>query len=143
MPRTKISVPSTFHFSTQLTVRVGDLNYGNHLGNDRILTYLQEARVRMLAAQGMSELNIGDNTSLIQGDAEIIYKSEGFLGDQIEIELAVNDISGSSFDIVYQLTNTTTGKLLAIGKTRMVCFDYNTRKVQVVPASFKAYFTSP
>ena len=33
MGRVKLELPETFSFSTELTVRVTDLNYGGHLGN--------------------------------------------------------------------------------------------------------------
>ena len=42
-------------FSTQLTVGIGDINYGGHVGNDRFLLFFQEARLRFLAGFGMSE----------------------------------------------------------------------------------------
>jgi len=139
MPRVKISVPEHVNHEMFLQVRVSDLNYGNHLGNDRVLTYLQEARVDFLAAHGKSELDFW-GTSLIQGDAAIAYKSEGFLHDRIKIEISVDDVSSSSFDLVYQLTNESTGNVLALAKTRMVCFDYSVRKVTPVPVEFKELF---
>ena len=132
MPRVNISTPSSFNHSFKIKVRVTDLNYGNHLANDKIQTYLQEARIDFLAVHGLSELNVGSDTSLIQGDAAIVFKSEGFLHNEIEVKIAINDVSNSSFDFVYQLTNLTTSKLLAIAKTRMVCFNYDERKVKPV-----------
>lgn len=139
MPRIKIETPESYAFETNLEVRVTDLNYGNHLGNDKVLSYMQEARVQFFRSYNMSELDFW-GTSLIQGDAAISYKSEGFLNDSIKIEIAVNDISNSSFDLVYTLTNKTTDKLLALAKTRMVCFDYDNRKVTSVPETFKTLF---
>lgn len=136
MPKTQIDLPKLFIHTFEIAVRVTDLNYGNHLANDKVQVYLQEARVDFLAKHNLSELNIGENTSLIQGDAAIIFKSEGFLANNILVELAVNDFSNSSFDIVYKLTNTTTAKDLAFAKTRMVCFNYEKRKVQPVPSTF-------
>ncbi|MFY0673696.1 MAG: thioesterase family protein [Bacteroidia bacterium] len=132
MPKISISTPEKFHHSFQIQVRVTDLNYGNHLANDKIQSYLQEARIDFLTQKGLSELNVGANTSLIQGDAAIVFKSEGFLHDKILVKIAIDDISNSSFDFVYELTNLTTGKLLAIAKTRMVCFNYDVRKVRPV-----------
>ncbi|MBI1182831.1 thioesterase [bacterium] len=136
MPRIQINAPAFFQFKTQIQVRVTDLNYGNHLANDKVQAYLQQSRVEMLHQVGLSELNIGDNTSLIQGDAAIIYQSEGYLLNQIDIMLAVNDFGNSSFDVVYQLNNLSTSKPLALAKTRLVCFNYEERKVMPVPESF-------
>lgn len=135
MARIRISDPEKYLFTCKLTVRVADLNYGNHLANDRILSFAQEARVLFLKSKGYSELDFF-GTSLIQGDAAISYLSEGFLGDEIQIDLAISDLSQSSFDFVYAMKNLTTGKKLALAKTRMVCFDYNTRKVTKLPVSF-------
>ncbi|MFT7592613.1 MAG: acyl-CoA thioesterase FadM, partial [bacterium] len=39
-----------------------------------------------------------------------------------------------------KMTNETTGKPLAMVKTRMVCFDYSDRKVQNVPSDFISLF---
>jgi hypothetical protein len=49
MPRLKLELPAGFPFRTTLTVRVTDLNYGNHLGNDALLGLLHEARVSRCA----------------------------------------------------------------------------------------------
>ncbi len=44
MSRLEIQLPEKFHFQTEIAVRVSDLNYGNHVGNDSVLTLMQEAR---------------------------------------------------------------------------------------------------
>lgn len=137
MSRVSIEPADKELFECTLRVRVADLNYGNHLANDKILAFAQEARVLFLEAHQASELNFF-GTSLIQGDAAIQYKSEGFLGNEIQIKIGVNDVGNSSFDFVYQMENLTTGKTLAVAKTRMVCFNYGTRKVQPVPEGFKS-----
>ncbi|MGB0431449.1 MAG: acyl-CoA thioesterase [Bacteroidia bacterium] len=137
MPKVQIETPDFYSHRFYINVRVTDLNYGNHLANDKVQAYLQEARIDFLATQNLSELNVGSNTSLIQGDAAIQFKSEGFLGNKIEIQIAINDITNSSFDFVYQLFNCTTNKMLALAKTRMVCFDYESRKVKAVTSQLQ------
>ena len=137
MARIKISEPSEYLHACKLEVRVGDLNYGNHLANDKVLAYVQESRILFLRSHGKSEIDFF-GTSLIQGDAAVSYLSEGFLGNVISIKIGVMDVSNSSFDFVYSLYNETTQKPLALVKTRMVCFDYDTRKVNQVPAEFIA-----
>ncbi len=136
MPRIKIAPPKEWLFTFNLTVRVTDLNYGNHLANEKVLAFAQEARVKFLESKSASELDFF-GTSLIQGDAAIVYQSEGFLSNEIEVKLGVSDVSNSSFDFVYKMNNRTTEKPLAMVKTRMVCFDYETRKVQPTPEAFK------
>ncbi|MBO6516916.1 MAG: thioesterase family protein [Bacteroidia bacterium] len=137
MARIKIDIPEKWLFTCSLEVRVTDLNYGNHLANDKILSYAQEARIQFLLSRGRSELDFF-GTSLIQGDAAIQYKSEGFLANQIEIRIGVMDVGSSSYDFVYDMYNKTTDKPLALVKTRMVCFNYDTRRVTKIPEAFIA-----
>lgn len=140
MAKMSITYPDFTHFTTQMPVRVTDLNYGNHLGNDAFVGHMHEARLLMLRHFGLSELNIGDEISLIQGDLAVVYKAEGHLGDDIQFSLAVTDFSNSSFDVYYSAQNLQKDKLLALARTRMVCFDYHAGKTRRVPDSFKALF---
>lgn len=136
MARIKIEEPAKYLYTFECEVRITDLNYGNHLANDKALVFAHEARLAWLSSMGKSELDFF-GVSLIQGDAAIIYKSEGFYQNKIEIQIGVMDIRSSAFDLVYSMFNRTTNKPLLIAKTGMVCFDYSTRKVQAVPEQFK------
>jgi len=125
-----------------LNVRVTDLNYGDHLANDSIVSYLHVARTSLLESHSLSELNIGEGVSLIQGDLAVVYQSEGFLFNRISIKLAVGEFSNSSFTIYYALHNETTNKPLAKASTRMICFDYELRKAKPIPDGFKKLFSN-
>ena len=80
MSRIKIDLPSRFVFSTQIPIRIDDINYGSHLGHDSVLTLAHEARVRFLTAHGYTEDNI-EGVGIIMGDVGITYSSEAFYGD--------------------------------------------------------------
>ncbi len=136
MARVTIQLPETFLFSTKISVRVTDINYANHLGNDAILGMMHEARVQFLKSFSYTELDLG-GVGIIMTDCAIQYKGEAFLGDQLEIKVAVSDPSRLGFDLVYQFTNIENKKLIAIGKTGIVCFDYKLRKVSPLPDSVK------
>ncbi|MGH7791582.1 MAG: acyl-CoA thioesterase, partial [Thermodesulfobacteriota bacterium] len=79
MARVKLDLPEEFVFSTEIPLRVNDINYGGHLGHDSILTLTHEARVRLLRKYGLTEINIY-GPGLIISDAVIVYKSEAFYG---------------------------------------------------------------
>jgi acyl-CoA thioesterase FadM len=49
MPRIKIEMPEHFTYTTEMPVRISDINYGGHLSNDSIVSLIHEARVRFLA----------------------------------------------------------------------------------------------
>ena len=48
MPRVIVELPKKFIFSTDIAVRISDINYGGHLGHDSIISLIHEARVRFL-----------------------------------------------------------------------------------------------
>jgi acyl-CoA thioester hydrolase len=135
MARIKVAIPDYAHFEATIPVRVTDLNYGNHLGNDALLSILHEARMQLLGNFGWSELDLA-GASMIMADVAIEYKGEGFYGDVLQIKLAFDDISKYGFDITYHVLNQN-GKEVARAKTGMLCFDYQNRKLMTLPAEVK------
>ncbi|MEI6946048.1 thioesterase family protein [Paraflavisolibacter sp. H34] len=133
MARIKVSVPEQFPFSAILPVRITDMNYGGHLGNDAVLSLMHEARVQFLKHFQLAELDFA-GVSLIMNDVAIEYKSEVFYGDTLKVYVAANDFSRIGFDLCYKLVKNEEETLVALGKTGMVCFNYETRKIAVVPA---------
>ena len=135
MARIQIDVPEKFLFTTELTIRASDLNYGNHVGHDRVLTLMQEALVEFYRTLGFkNELNFEGDVGQVIADVAVQYKSESFLADRWIIKLGVSDFSKYGFDMFYLVENKVTGKEVARGKTGIVCFDYKTRKVASIPA---------
>ncbi len=133
MARVKVALPPAFLFATTVPVRITDLNYGAHLGNDALLSILHEARVQFLASLGQKEVDADTQLGFIMADVAIEYRAEAFYGDVLHIEVGANDISKYGFDIVYQIKNQA-GKEVARAKTGMLTFDYNTRKLRPLPA---------
>ena len=126
--RIKLDEPKKYIFSTFIKIRVSDLNYGNHLSNDRLLSFAHQVRVEWLDSLGFSEMNFGSN-GIIMTDAAVIYKSEGHLNDELKIELGLADLSRSGFDIYYKIVNQRNNKELAMVKTGILSFDYSNKKV--------------
>jgi acyl-CoA thioester hydrolase len=134
MPRIKIDLPENFTFSVRMPVRITDINYGGHVGNDTILSILHEARVRFLKNYGYTELNCG-GTGLIMSDVGIEFKNELFYEDTIIASVKAEGFSKVAFEIYYKLEKQTSENtaLVAIAKTGMVCYDYNSKKIAPVP----------
>ena len=75
MERVKIALPETFSFSCKIKIRITDLNYGGHVGNERFLSIAHEARVQYLSVCGYTETDV-EGKSLIMNDAAIEFTSE-------------------------------------------------------------------
>jgi acyl-CoA thioester hydrolase len=134
MARVKIELPEKFSFETVIPIRITDLNYGNHVGNDTILSILHEARVQYLRHYDLEELDFA-GVGLIMNDVAVEFKNEIFYGERIIASVTVGDISKFSFDVYYKLEKENHEKriLVALAKTGMVCYDYSAKKVAVVP----------
>ena len=130
MARIKIELPEQFSFSTKIPIRITDLNYGGHVGNDTMLSMIHEARVQYLKSFGYEELNI-EGVSLIMSDVGIEFKSELFYGDVITAFVTATDLSRIGFDLYYKLMREQT--IVATAKTGMICYNYDTRKVVSLP----------
>ncbi|TDX00662.1 acyl-CoA thioesterase [Dinghuibacter silviterrae] len=139
MARVKIDLPSTFHFTTQIPVRITDLNYGGHVGNDAVLGMLHEARMRYLGQWGYTELDVA-GVGLIMSDAILSFKGESFYGDVWTIHIRAAEFNRVGFELYYAVETVRDGRThrIAEAKTGMICFDYTARKPVGVPAAFAA-----
>jgi acyl-CoA thioesterase FadM len=135
MSRVKIEEPEKYIFTANIKTRITDLNYGGHVGNDRIFAFMHDARVQFFKSLGYeNEMNF-DGLGNIQTDAAITYKAEVFAHEDIEIDIGIKDINKYGCDFVYKFKKSD-GSLAALGKTGMIFFDYKTRKIATMPQSF-------
>jgi acyl-CoA thioesterase FadM len=134
MARVKITIPEKWLFDCTIPVRIADINYGQHLGNDALVSMLHEARVQWLQALNYSELNI-EGAGLIMADLAVMYKNESFYGDLLLFKLYLGETSAVSIELVYEVINLQQ-KQIAIAKTGMVCFNYALKKVSELPLPF-------
>jgi len=139
MARIKFELPGSFEFSTDMALRISDINYGGHLGHDSVLSLTHEARVRFFRAYGFSELDVF-GPGIVLSDVAIVYKSECFYGDTVRIEIAVCDFTHYGCDLVYRVSNKETGEDVAYVKTGIVFMHYEGREVAPVPEEFKDRF---
>ncbi|MGH2643351.1 MAG: acyl-CoA thioesterase [Chitinophagaceae bacterium] len=138
MPRIHVDMPESFSFSTDIPVRITDINYGGHVGNDSLLSILHEARLQYLQSIGCTELD-ACGIGLIMANAAIIYKGEGFQGDILKIEVTAEELSSRGFVLFYNVICPRNDKniSIAIAQTEMLCFNYETRKVISMPENLK------
>ncbi len=134
MARVKIDIPQKMLFTTEIDVRITDLNYGGHVGNDSVLSLIHEARMRFLRSIGFeNEAKGPDGAGIILGDAAIIYKGEIFYGDRLKIDIGAGDFTRVGFDLYYKFISIESEREVVRAKTGIVCFDYHFRRI--VPIS--------
>lgn len=141
MSRIKIAFPENVSYAARIPVRITDLNYGNHVGNDAVLSIIHEARMQFLSHYGYTELNCG-GTGLIMSDVGIEFKKEIYYGDTLSVQIAAINFSSVGFDLFYRLLNQD-NIVVALAKTGMICYNYELKKIAAVPAEVKEKLAMP
>jgi len=144
MNRIKLTLPEIFHFSTELVIRITDLNYGGHVGNDVFLSLIHESRQQYLLSLGYKELSFA-GVGLIMADVALEYKRELNHMDRIRISVAAADLDKLGFDLYYKIELLTDDgwALAAKAKTGMICYDYTNKKKVSIPEEAVAKLTHP
>lgn len=141
MARIHLALPERLPFWTEIDVRVTDMNYGAHLGNDAMLGLIHEARWRFLRHHGMSEGDCG-GAPLVLSDVAIVYRKEAFAGDRLRFEVGIADVGRVGCDFVYRVTRPADGALVAEAKTGIVFLDPASRRPIAVPEPVRGLGTA-
>ena len=129
-------------------VRVGDINYGNHMGNDKALLIFHDARLKFLESLGFSEKNIG-GPGIIMRDAHINFRKEVYLHDELTVDVGIENVSNSAFEMTYNVIRIVNsqqssvvsrqsdeGEVVFTGSTGLVAFDYERKRPVRLPEEF-------
>ncbi|NKQ11662.1 thioesterase family protein [Pseudomonas sp. SST3] len=140
MARLTLQFPENqFCFTTQLTVRITDINAGNHLANDSMISMISEARARFLFAYGIAETS-KDGRGIIVTDLATTYKAEAHARDVLLLEVGVMDFNRYGGDITFRITRPADDTLIAMAKSGFVFYNYLDKRVVPMPGEFDAKF---
>ncbi|WP_274585550.1 thioesterase family protein [Neisseria leonii] len=138
MPRIRLPSPERILFSTDITVCIGDINYGNHLANDALLRLMHEARLRWLASGGFSETDAG-GCGLIMADAAVQYLAQAYRSDVLRFDLGIGETTRAGFILLAAVRRIGDGTPVALIQNGMVFFDYAAQRTAAMPAAFQAF----
>jgi acyl-CoA thioesterase FadM len=139
MPRVKIEEQVRYPYSIDLEVRVSELNYGGHLGYERLLAMAHQARVRLLEQLGATELDLGDGaTGIVAADLAVAYLGEAFLNDVLVFEIKPVEIGLVAFRLAHRVSHKGSGRKVALAEIGFVGFDTRRRAPGRLPDRFLA-----
>ena len=126
---------SSYKFFTTLEVRFRDVDALGHVNNAVYLTYFEVTRFHYWKAL------LGDGAfnrfSFVVVRAECNYRAPAHIGEVLKVGARVSELRKSSFVFAYEITNSTTGTLVADGLTVQACFDLQEKKVKSIPAELR------
>lgn len=118
------------------TIRIGEINYGGHMGYDKALTLFHDARISFINSLGYTELSIGEDTGIIIGEAYVKYKKEIFLNDSLRVIITISDIKEASFVMNYSVFKEDDDKEAISGYTKIISLYLPEKKVVSIPKDF-------
>lgn len=139
MGRIVIDLPGKYTFSTNIPIRISDVNQGGHLSWDSMFRIIDEAHIQFWKSIGYAERG-SKGISRIMVDAGIIYKRQAYHGQTLRLEIAVTELTDRGFDLVYRVTEVNSGDEIARAKTSFLCYDYQKKKVVSVPEELRVKF---
>lgn len=142
MPKVSIDFPDYAHFSMSQSVRIQDVNYRKHLGHDKLVSMIHEARAAFFESIGICELE-DSAQGYILADLQVMYIDEAFFGDELVFDIAVTEVSNRSCQMLYRVSKATDDKdkpkIITLAKTGVVFYDYEQRKAISVPQSIVVF----
>jgi len=140
MARLQLNFPEDqYYYSTQLTVRVTDINAANHLSNEAMIAMISEARARFLFEFGVAETE-RDGNGIIVTDLASTYRAEAYGRDQLLFEVGVMDFNKYGGDLTFRVTRPRDRKLIAMAKSGFVFYNYKIGQVCTMPEDFRTKF---
>ena len=136
MARIVFDLPPYFGFCTEMQIYISHVNQGGHLDNAQLLSLVSEARVRFFQSLGYPEADVG-GLSIVVGDIVAQYKSEGFHGETMRVEMTPQDFNRYGCDLVFRMTELSTRREVARGKIGVVFLDRTARKPAPIPETVR------
>jgi acyl-CoA thioesterase FadM len=137
MPRIQLLPAQHYSFTTDIQIYISHVNQGGHLDNAQLLTLVSEARVRFFKSLGYRESDV-EGSPIVVGDIVAQYKSEGFHGETMVLQMVPTDFNRYGFDLQFRMSDRGSAREVALGKIGIVFINRTDRKVTPIPAGFMA-----
>lgn len=138
-----------FHHRVDVPVRIADTDTFDHVHNAIYLTYFEIGRVGYLdqaTGEGLPVPAFGARISFILAEARVAYRSPAIYGEILTVETRVARIGRTSLTMDHRITapamgdDTGPGRLVAVGETVLVRYDYHTAAAMPLEARLVSFF---
>lgn len=127
----------TFHFARPVEVRFRDLDALGHVNNAVYFTYMEQARIAYMQMLGLRSYH-AESSSFIIAEATCQFKAPVTLEMSLLVRVRVAELRTSSFLMEYSIDEKNTGRVMALGRTVNVAYDYAAAQSKPIPAEWRA-----
>jgi acyl-CoA thioester hydrolase len=112
-------------FAHRVEATLRDTDGLGHVNNAVYLTWFEEARTRwVFEAMGLTEIG---QFGFVLASTTIDFRTPVYLGETVEIRLAVARVGSKSWELAYEGRVVADGRLCVEGRSVQVQYDYATR----------------
>jgi acyl-CoA thioester hydrolase len=119
-----------YAYRHRLSVRFRDCDAMGHVNHAVYFTYFEQCRLTFWRELTGAP---SPHARIIIARAECDYRSPAHFGDELEVRLAIGALGRSSFTLRYEIVETASERVVAVGSTVMVTYDYATGKSVPLP----------
>ncbi len=127
----------SFKHQHTLSVRFSDADMLAHTNNAVYFSYMEEARLSYFGKLGYEAKEFHKRCPFILASASCDFKSPSFITEELVVYLGVTEIRRSSFIMEYEIKEKSSQRLVALGKTTQVTYDFGNHKVMSVPQELR------
>ena len=131
------NVSEEYRFALPVEVRFRDIDAMEHVNNAVYFSYMEHARIGYLRAVGLMPERLNE-ISFILAEATCRFKSPVPFGMPLIVRARVAEMRGSSFFMDYSIEEQGTGRVMAIGRTASVVYDYAASKSVPIPPEWRS-----
>src|SRR5205807_7630913 len=129
-------MPTAFAFHHRVEVRFRDCDPMGHVNHAVYFSYLEQCRFAFW--RHVTGRDAGPGAGIILARAECDYRAPAFFGEALDVRINVAEVGRSSFALVYEILNATTGQKLADARTVLVAYDYAAAESRPLTSDMRA-----
>jgi acyl-CoA thioester hydrolase len=134
---------SVYRFFHPIEIRYADLDPQGHVNNAKYLTYFEQARLAYLIHLGLfrpdqSFLEIG----VILAEVRVTFKAPTHFGQRVQIGVRTTRLGNKSMEMECALLDCEDGRLLAVGTTVLVAYNYLAGHSIPLPEAWRTAITN-
>lgn len=138
MERVKLEFPeAAIRHRHPLSVRVTDMNYGQHLGHDTVISLMHEARTHALAALGFTEGDLG-GYPCVAADLAVQYQAEARWPDALVAETAIPEPGRRAITVFHRLQRPADARTVATARITLMLVNPESGRSVAVPETLRA-----
>lgn len=126
-----------FHFELPIEVRFRDIDAMGHVNNAVYFSYMEQARIGYMRTVGLMPDRLNE-TSFILAEATCHFKAPVPFGMSLIVKVRVSALRHSSFLMEYRIEERGAQRLMALGRTINVAYDYAAGKSMPILPDWRA-----